>query len=257
VGLSAIDWLIGDAIVTPPDVDWAMSEKAARLPGAFLVADPGQVPDTPSPLPALKNGHVTFGSFNNLPKVTDSALRAWLQILESVPGSRLILKSQQITDEAVLLKTRKRLEDQGFDLARVQLVGGTPDDEHWQWVRRADIALDSFPYNGATTTVDCLLCGVPVVSLSGDRYSSRMGASLLKAAGHPEWVAESVGDYIDLARGLASRIDLLAEVRSRLRAGVVASPLCDAPSFVRGLERTFEDVWAHSPLTLSLATPML
>ncbi|MCW5940395.1 MAG: tetratricopeptide repeat protein [Fimbriimonadaceae bacterium] len=256
-GLAAIDWLIGDALVTPPEVDWAMTEKAARLPGAFLVADPTQVPDTSSPLPALKNGHVTFGSFNNLPKVSDSALRAWLQILEAVPGSRLILKSQQISDEAVLLKTRKRLEDLGFDLARVQLVGGTPDDEHWQWIQRADIALDSFPYNGATTTVDCLLSGVPVVSLAGDRYSSRMGASLLKAAGRWDWVAESVGDYIDLASGLASQLVHLAELRRNLRAQVVASPLCDAPAFVKGLESTFEDVWAHSPLTLSLSTPML
>jgi predicted O-linked N-acetylglucosamine transferase (SPINDLY family) len=257
VGLSAIGWLVGDRCVTPPEEDWAVDERVARLPGAFLVADPAQTPEADDPLPALSNGHVTFGSFNNLPKVSGSALRAWREILDAAPGSRLILKSQQISDEGVLLKTRRRLADAGIDPDKVQLVGGTPEAEHWKWVRRADIALDTFPYTGATTTVDCLLSGVPVVTLAGGRYSSRMGASLLRAAGRPEWVAESVGDYVALAVGLASDIGRLAETRARLRAETAASPLCDAPGFVRGLEATFETIWAHSPLTLSLAAPML
>ena len=236
-GLSTIDYRITDGIADPAGEEVYYSEALLHLDGCFLCYQPD--PNTPdvAPLPASVTGHVTFGSFNNFSKINPGVLQLWSEVLKQVPGSRLLIKCPALTDDTVRERVSAALQALGIGAERVDLMGHTRTrQEHLALYERVDIALDTFPYNGTTTTCEALWMGVPVLSLAGQRHAGRVGASLLRAAGLADWLAESPEAFVAIARRRASDIGALATLRASLRQQVEASPLCDAESFTHRLE---------------------
>ena len=189
-------------------------------------------------------GHITFGSFNNLAKINPGVVALWVKLLERVPGARLFIKNLSFTD----LTTRERyyglFEKNGAPRERVELMGQTPTHvEHLALYSRLDIALDTFPYNGTTTTCEAMWMGVPVITLAGSTHAGRVGVSLLNNSGFKEWIAETPEHYLSLAAGLASEIQGLAALRTGLRERLAASPLCDGRAFARKIEAAYREMW--------------
>jgi predicted O-linked N-acetylglucosamine transferase (SPINDLY family) len=193
------------------------------------------------PLPALRNGFATFGSFNGLLKVTDGVIDAWAQLLERVPRSRLVMIT--VAQGEAQRRVRAAFAARGVAGERLELLPKIAVYDYLELRNRVDIALDPFPCNGATTTCDSLWMGVPTISLEGRVFVSRAGLSLLTNLGLPELVARDVGDYVAIAATLASDLPRLSALRAGLRERMRASPLCDAPRFVGNLERLYRDAW--------------
>lgn len=241
-GHEAMDYIIGDATVLPEGVVQA-TETEWRLPDAYLCFQPTQEPPPVAPAPALRNGFVTFGSFNNLSKLSDATLHSWAAILSAMPQSRLMIKGHQGSSAAsdTIVERLGRLGVAADRIGVLDWVSGWC--EHLPLYEQIDIGLDPFPYNGTTTTCETLLMGVPVVSLRGDRFISRVGATLLHTVGLDDWVADSVEDYVALAVEKAGSIDQLADLRSGLRQQFLDSPLCDTQRFARNFESALRDMW--------------
>jgi predicted O-linked N-acetylglucosamine transferase (SPINDLY family) len=243
-GLRTIDYRITDEIADPAGEDVYYSEKLLRLDGCFLCYQPD--PNTPdvAPLPALANGHVTFGSFNNFSKINPGVLQLWSEVLKQVPGSRLLLKCPALTDAAVQTRVRTALQALGIGAERVDLLGHTRTrQEHLALYAGVDIALDTFPYNGTTTTCEALWMGVPVLSLVGKHHAGRVGASLLSAAGFKGWLADTPESFVEIAKARAANPTELDRLRGSLRNRLADSPLCDASDFTRRFEGAVRRAW--------------
>lgn len=244
-GMAAIDWRITDAAADPPgEADVLSVERLFRLERGFLCYRPH--PDAPAvvPPPCLGRGAVTFGSCNNLSKVTDAAIDAWAGILRRVKGSRLLLKARSFNDAATARRVREEFAARGVSAERLDLRGPVRDMAgHLAAYGEVDVALDTFPYNGATTTFDALWMGVPVVSLAGDRHSARVGASILTRLGLHELVASDLAEYCGRALALARNPGRLEDLRDRLRPLLGGSALTDAPRFARAMEAAFREMW--------------
>jgi len=243
-GLEAMDYRLTDVLADPEGRDEFYVESLARLPGCFLCYKP--VPTAPqvAALPALENGYVTFGSFNILPKVNEKVVTLWAEVLRAVPQSRLFVKSAPLTDRATTERYYGLFESQGIGRDRVELIGHTATQaEHLDLYKRLDIALDTFPYNGTTTTCEALWMGVPVVTLAGVRHSGRVGVSLLNAVGMQDWIAETPEQYVAIAAKMVADLPHLAGLRAGLRASMAVSPLCDGKSFATKVEAAYREMW--------------
>jgi predicted O-linked N-acetylglucosamine transferase (SPINDLY family) len=241
-GLAAMDYRFTDGIADPPgDSDAWHSERLVRFaPTAWSYLPPEEAPQ-PSRSPDPSGGAVTFGSFNALSKVGPGTLRLWREVLEAVPGARLLIKSSGM-DAA---HWGNRLAGAGISADRVRLLPMTRGiAEHLACYSGVDVALDTFPYHGTTTTCEALWMGVPVVTLSGDRHAARVGASLLGAVGHPEWIARTAEDYVRVASGLAADRGRLDALRSGLRAEVLGSRLMDHAGQARSFGASLRRCWA-------------
>jgi predicted O-linked N-acetylglucosamine transferase (SPINDLY family) len=244
-GLSQIDYRLTDAYADPPQQgDEYYTEQLLRLPSCFLCYTPPEWVPAVAALPALRNGYVTFGSFNNLAKVTPQVISLWSQILAALPNSRLLLKNLALRDEGVRTRYLELLAGHGIERDRIHLAEhkDSPQD-HLNDYANVDIGLDTFPYNGTTTTCEALWMGVPVITLAGRTHVARVGVSLLSAVGLEPLIATTPEDYVAKAITLASHLEQLAQMRSTLRQYVAASSLCDGPTFVRELEDTYRQLW--------------
>lgn len=246
-GLPAVDYRISDARADPPERDHLSAERLVRLPHCFhCYRPPPEAPEV-GPLPALKNGHVTFGCFNNFSKVSAPFLDAAARVLEAVPDSRLWLKARPLAIPDIAGRARRHFERAGIDPSRVDLTAWKGSFQgHLASYQALDIALDTFPYNGTTTTCEALWMGVPVVAIAGDRHAARVGASLLNAVGLDHLVAADVDAFVSICAGLAQETERLSALRSGLRQRVQASPLVDEARFTRDLEHRYVEMWlAH------------
>jgi len=244
-GLPAMDYRLVDAITDPPGTaDAFSSERLIRFSTtAWSYAPPSDAPDT-GRLGGDAGEGTVFGCFNNFAKVTDHALLAWGRLLAAVPGSRLLFKGSGLTQPALQTDIFRRLETAQVPVARVQFLEKTRTlAEHLAAYGRVDIALDTFPYHGTTTTCEALWMGVPVVSRAGDRHASRVGASLLAAVGHPEWLARSWDEYIEKAAALAGDPEGRLRLRGGLRAEMQASPLLDHEGQGRRFGAALRAMW--------------
>lgn len=235
----ANDWLIADHHLCPAEQKIDSHERIARLGNCFLCYQPQ--PDLPdvAPSPFEKNGFITFGSFNHLAKLTDSTIRLWSRVLDALPDSRLVLKALPLADKETRDLTQRRFADCGIDAARIDPLPPTvPLSAFMAEYSRMDIALDTVPYNGGTTTCDALWMGVPVVTLPGGRFCSRMGTSVLKTVGLEEFVAADEDDYVRLATTLALDTQRLTTLRSSLRDQVRDRLLCNSEEFTHDFEQT-------------------
>ncbi|MCZ6743022.1 MAG: tetratricopeptide repeat protein [Alphaproteobacteria bacterium] len=244
-GLSAMDYRLTDAIADPQGADDALySEILVRLPEGFLCYGPPADAPEVAGLPALEGGHVTFGSFNNLPKVAPRVVEVWARILDAVAGSRLLIKSGPLADDETRARYLEMFAAHGTDTGRIELLSRIPSKSgHLGAYGRVDIGLDPFPYNGTTTTCEALWMGVPVITLAGDRHSGRVGASLLTRVGLGEFITGTEEAYVAAAVKLAHDRDRLADLRKALRGRLQGSPLCDSEGFARQVEAAYRDMW--------------
>ena len=244
-GMTEIDYRFVDAVTDPPGLaDQLHSEKLWRLPDGFLCyRPPGDSPEV-APLPALRNGHVTFGSFNNLAKLKEPVVRTWAEILDRVPGSRLLLKSKQLADGETRQRIQAAFAAAGIAADRLDLRAALASTRnHLDLYGEVDLGLDPFPYNGTTTTCESLWMGVPVVTLLGTTHVGRVGASLALRTGLGHLVAPDLAAYRDTAVTLARDLAGLAELRAGLRERVRTSPLCDAGRFTGHVEAAYREMW--------------
>lgn len=244
-GLKNMDYRIVDTHTDPPELtDSFCSEKLIRLPHCFLC----YLPDEESPdvkiLPVTQNGYITFGSFNYFPKVSVETADAWAAILQSVPDSRLIMKARNFSDSAVCQSAKEMFSQRGISPDRIDLLSiKLSFAEHLDMYNQIDISLDTFPYNGTTTTCESLLMGVPVIALAGDTHASRVSMSILLNIGLPWLVSGNAQEYIGNAILLANDIPKLMVLRKTLRNRMMNSVLCDAGQFTLGLESTYRQIW--------------
>jgi predicted O-linked N-acetylglucosamine transferase (SPINDLY family) len=238
-GLAAIDGRLTDAVADPPgEADALAVETLVRLPRTAWTFRP--LHPAPAPRPRDAGRPLTFGGFNNLAKVGPETLAAWAELLATTPDARLVLKCRGLGSRSAAAATRAVFAARGVADDRVELRGWEPEAAgHLAAYHAVDIALDTFPYGGTTTTCEALYMGVPVVTLAGDRHAARVGASLLHTLGLDELVAGDVAGYVQRARALAADRARLAGLRAGLRARFEASPLGDAGAFTRDLEATY------------------
>jgi predicted O-linked N-acetylglucosamine transferase (SPINDLY family) len=264
-GLPAIDYRITDGIADPEGADEDYVETLIRLPRCFLnYGFPLHAPPL-EPGPREHRDHITFGSFNNFAKINDEVLAVWAETLLATPESRLLLKSTTSGDPVAQAVIRDGLSRRGVDPKRVRFSQFRESPQgHLAVYNDVDVALDTFPYNGTTTTCEALWMGAPVITLKGDRHASRVGASLLTAIGFEAGIAESRDDYVLTARLLAENPGLLKTARRSLRDAMMRSPLCDAEAHARTLEEAFRAVWRiwceegpEAPGNLRAAPPLL
>lgn len=242
-GVSEIDYLIGDPWTIPVGEEDEFTETVWRLPETRLCFSAPNFDIAISKLPALENGFVTFGGFNNLSKLNADVVTVWSEILRKIPTGRLVLKCKQFDDPWVLQKTMERFYKYGVRPHQLLLEGMSLRKEYLERYADIDIVLDPFPYPGGTTTVEALWMGVPVLSMSGSRFLSRQGEGLLTNAGLADWVAMNPNDYVEKAVRFADDFAGLARIRSSLRDVVLASPLFDAPRFAGHLEGVLCEMW--------------
>jgi protein O-GlcNAc transferase len=239
-GLATIDYRLTDPYLDPPGhFDTYYSEQSFRLTDTFWCYS--SIAHTPvSDLPALHNGYITFGSLNNLFKVNPGVLSLWARALQGVERSRLIMRAPEGSSRQWVLDTLKL---GGISADRIDFVGRQPRGRYLETYHRIDIALDTFPYNGHTTTLDALWMGLPVVTLIGQTVVGRAGYSQLTNLGVPELIAQSLEEYVHIATTLASDLDRLHRLRSTLRPQIERSPLMDSSRFTRNLEAAYRQLW--------------
>lgn len=243
-GLPAMDYRLTDEIADPPGQEAYYTEELVRLPHGFLCYSPMREPPGVANLPALERGFVTFGSFNASAKVTPQVIALWARILEAVPNSRILLKNHSLSHPPARERYHAQFEEHGIARDRVELVGwASRREEHLRLYDRVDIGLDTFPYNGTTTTFEALSMGVPVLTLSGDRHATRVGASILSCLGLERFIAVGEDDYAARAAQLASELDYLAHIRAGLRDTLTRSVLCDGKKFTGILEEAYRALW--------------
>jgi predicted O-linked N-acetylglucosamine transferase (SPINDLY family) len=246
-GLAAMDYRLTDDFADPVGMtEHLYSEKLVRLPQCFSCYQPPAEAPEVSSLPARENGYITFGSFNNLAKITPEVMSVWARILQAIPDSRLILKYLSLDVMAVQQSVRKEFMELGIAPERLELLGRdhSQGDHLWRY-RDVDIGLDTFPYNGTTTTCDALWMGVPVVTLAGRTHAGRVGVSQMNNLGLTELIGTTPQEYIAAALRLASDLDRLYALRKELRARMAASPLMDGPHFTKNLEQAYLFMWKN------------
>jgi predicted O-linked N-acetylglucosamine transferase (SPINDLY family) len=242
-GLQAIDYVLGDRHVIPPEAESGYVERVLRMPDCWVCYDPQHDAPPVGPLPAIGRQQFTFGSFNNPAKLHPGVIEVWSRILNRIPDSRLILKFLGCDDAG----TRRHLADQfarhGVNAARLEMRGVSPRNEYLRQYQEIDLALDPFPHAGGLTTCDALWMGVPVVTCPGDTFVSRQGLSFLSTIGVTDTVARNHDEYVELAVALAQDLLRLAGIRARLRPEMAASPLCDGRRFAAALRDVLRGAW--------------
>lgn len=244
-GLPTMDYRITDAHADPEGLtDEDYTEKLVRLPRVFLAfSHPHEAPEVGA-LPASRGEPLTFGSFNAIHKLSDFVLELWARVLRAVPDSRLLLKTKAFADEGVADRFRGKLEALGVAPERITLLGFEKERSHHLAIyNRVDIALDTFPYHGTTTTCEAMYMGVPVITLAGETHASRVGASLMNAVGLPELVADSPEAFVRIAERLAADREALENMRQGLRQRMADSTLMDGAGLARAMEAAYREMW--------------
>ncbi len=243
-GLPQIGFRLTDHEADPPgDADRYHAERLVRLAGGFhCYSAPDDAPEVSS-LPASRNGFVTFASFNNIAKITPVVVKTWARILLALPNSRLLLKGKLLVHDGARARIRKAFEQAGVSATRLELRSWVPrSDQPLATYGEVDIALDTFPYNGTTTTFEALWMGVPVITLRGTRHAARVGASILTHLGRPGWIADDTENYVAGAIELALDWPALASQRHTLRDTLARSSLADASGFARKIETVYRNL---------------
>jgi protein O-GlcNAc transferase len=241
-GLAAIDYILADRHEIPPGDERHYRERVLRMPDGYVCFEPPSAPPPVSP-PAVDRGYVTFGSFSNPGKLGPQVAAPWAQILDRVPGSRLLLKYKGVDDPVNAGRITAMFAKEGIDPERLELEGDSPQSELLGHYARVDIALDPFPYGGGVTTLEALWMGVPVVTHPGETFAGRHALTHLSAVGLTETLAHDLDHYVDLAVGLAEDLPTLTALRAGLRDRMAASPVCDAGRFTTNFNQVLRAAW--------------
>ncbi|GMV26406.1 MAG: hypothetical protein AMXMBFR58_24370 [Phycisphaerae bacterium] len=248
-GVEAIGFRIVDSRTDPPGAETWCTERLLRLDPCFLCyMPPAHSPDPTPAVPSAASGHVTFGSFNTLIKLSDATVELWSRVLERVPGSRLLLKCRQLADPRTRTATVERFVRCGIDPSRIEVLPATKSlADHLALYSRVDVGLDPTPYAGTTTTCEAMWMGVPVVTLAGASHASRVGVSLLTNVGLEECITRSPEAFVDAAAVIAADHKQRGVLRSAgdqgLRRRMMTSALCDGPGFAKRFEACLRTTW--------------
>lgn len=244
-GLPEMDYRITDANADPLDTTQEFTEQLIRLPGCFLCYTPGPNHPPVSQPPCVEKGYITFGSFNNFAKINACVLELWTQVLLAVPESRLYMKCKPFSDDIIRRRALDEITAYGIDESRIELVGHVQDvKNHLSLYSNIDIALDTFPYAGTTTTVESIFMGVPVVTLKGHNHAHNVGVSLLRSVPSiTDLIAENDEEFIAKAVALANDKQKIIEIRNGLRQDLLNSRLCDRPAYMKDVLAMYRDVW--------------
>lgn len=246
-GMRSIRYRITDEMCDPLDTKQTFTEQLIRIPApySFLCYTPNpEAPERVSLAPCLERGFVTFGCFNTLAKVTSAVRSAWATILRATPNSRFVFKSKAFACDVIRQRFLSQMAELGVDAWRIDCLPlESATKSHLSLYDGIDVALDTFPYAGTTTTCEALYMGVPVVTLAGSCHAHNVGKSLLTTVGLKECVAETVQDYVRIASSFTTEIDRLATIRAGLRNRLMNSPLCDARGFTSVLEDIYRELW--------------
>jgi predicted O-linked N-acetylglucosamine transferase (SPINDLY family) len=244
-GLKNIDFRIGDRFTDPERLDQFFPEELIRLQNGFWAYSPPAESPKVGPLPCLKNGYFTFGSFNNQAKITPDVIEVWSRILEQNYSARLLIKNSSLASESVRDRVWEQFEQNGITPGRVMLRPFTPSlRDHLDGYNEVDVALDTFPYNGTTTTFEALWMGVPVLTMVGERHASRVGNAILSRLNLQEFITGSYQSYIRTAADMPDRLKDLIELRKGLRKRLMNSPFCDHAARTAELEKAFRSAYS-------------
>lgn len=248
-GMKCVDYFIADEVGVP-EVHYAhFVEKIKYLPDTRLCFTAPHVAVDVSALPALTNGYITFASFQTLAKAGDDVLALWAEVMLALPDAKLRWQCKSFGDADVTADMIARFAKLGISADRLTLLCSVSREAYFVAHHEVDVILDTFPYPGGTTTCEALWMGVPTLTLAGDSLIARQGASMLSAAGLADWVAETKVDYLNAALALCSDLSQLANLRAKLRAQVLASPLFDAERFAKNMEIALWEMWhEHYPV---------
>jgi predicted O-linked N-acetylglucosamine transferase (SPINDLY family) len=244
-GLATMDYRFTDAYADPPGTtEQFHSEQLVRLPRCFLCyAPPADGPEV-GPVPAAAGGRITFGSFNSISKLSDATVAMWSAVLSAVPNSRLMIKSQGLAGAPARQQVLERFAARGIAADRLELHGRIASlAGHLELYHQIDIALDTYPYHGTTTSCEAMWMGVPVVTLAGKTHASRVGVSLLSNVGLEQLIAQTPEQYVQIAADLAKDLAALSVLRSALRSRLAASPLLDGSGLAREVEAAYRVMW--------------
>ena len=247
-GLPEMDYFLGDPYRSPDAEQHHFTEKVWNFPETRLCFTPPNESIAISSLPARQNGYITFGNFGNLTKMGESVIKLWAAVLQRVPHSKLFLKDRQFSDAKIIERVQNQFINQGIGKERLMLEGPSPRTDYLKTYNRIDMVLDTFPYPGGTTSIEALWMGVPVLTLKGDRFLSRMGESIAHNSGNPDWIAVDQDDYVNKAVTYASDIERLARVHQTLRDKVLQTPLFDAERFAKNFENILQDIIRTGPI---------
>jgi len=243
-GMQQIEYRLTDSLLDPPERQRFYVEESVCLPGGlFCYSPPDFAPDV-EPLPALRNGCVTFGSFNGSLKVNSYVLSLWAQVMKSNKQSRLLMKFPGAGDKEMQKMFLSRFEDMGISSNRVKIVGWKPSVEHLKLYGQVDIVLDAYPFNGCITTLEGLWMGVPPVTLVGkNSVLSRLGLSILSRIGLECFAAHTPEEFVAKATALLKNLPALARIRASLRQRMSLSSLCDAKGYATSVEDAYREMW--------------
>ena len=242
-GLATMDYLLADRHVVPVGTEQYYREHVLRMPDGYLCYDPPAAAPPVGPLPALAKGYTTFGSFNNLAKITPDVVAVWAKLLHRAPTARLVLKYRGLGDPTVKQRYLDLFAAHDVGPQRLELLPFGSYAEYLATYHEVDVALDPFPFSGSATTCDALWMGVPVVTCPGETFASRHSLSHLSNVGLTETIAHDLDEYVELAVNLAADLPHLAGVRAGLRQRMAASPLCDGKRFATHLKSILRNVW--------------
>ena len=244
-GLPGVDYLIGDDDVLRPGEEEFYSERVHRLPVSYLTFQVDHPTPPVAPPPCLETGYLTFGSLVSQYKITPMVLNAWATILKRVDGARLLLANTALKSLHNRQYVADRFAERGVDTDRLILCGPTDHLTFLKYYDRIDVALDTFPYNGGTTTMEAIWQGVPVLTCDGDRWAARTSRSLLRRTHMQEFIAEGVQGMIELAVRMAQSPDTvtrLATLRRHMRSALEVSSACGTAALARSMEEFYRRV---------------
>lgn len=246
-GLSQMDYRITDHYVEDKDAEIYNSEKLIKLPNSFLCYFPIENYPLSCNTPALLNNHITFGSFNNFSKISNTTINLWIEILKSVANSSLLLKCRALNDKSIKEKTIKKFISAGINKDRLVFQGYTSSlQEHLSCYNKIDIALDTYPYNGTTTTCEALLMSVPVITLRGRIHASRVSASILENSGLNYLITDNKKGYVRKAIDLSNNFSKLNNLRKNIRDTFLQSTVCNSNKFIKQYEDALKRVYNES-----------
>ncbi|MGJ5177187.1 tetratricopeptide repeat protein [Bradyrhizobium oligotrophicum] len=240
-GLPVMDYLLADPVVIPAEVRPLFAEKIYDLPALITIEPPPAIP--PSPLPMLRNGHVTFGSFNRVDKFSEPTISLWAKLMAATPGSVIVLKNHSMDDPLLRDRLIAHFVAHGIEADRVRCVGKTGREEHLAMFADIDIALDPFPQNGGISTWEALQMGVPVVTKLGGTPAARAGGAIVKAVGLDDWVADDDDGYLAIALKFCAQPAELAALRAQLPAMVSNSAAGNCALYTRHVEQAYRTFW--------------
>jgi predicted O-linked N-acetylglucosamine transferase (SPINDLY family) len=239
-GISAIDYFLTDNIHVPKKYDHLFAETPYRIKNPAFVYRPNKDMGDVSPLPYLSNGYITFGTLTRSIRINHKTIRAWSQVLKSVPNSKLIINSQNYKNQKAKDDLINKFQAYGIEKDRLDIGFDTPP---WDILRKMDIGIDCFPHNSGTTLFETLYMGIPFITLEDKPALGRLGSSILHGLNKKEWIAKTESEYIEKLIKLASNVKELEHIRKNLREQMHQSPLMDEPGFTKRIENMYKDMF--------------